>query len=71
MPQYFDYLVKIWSSRSTVEPVPAIGERAAVTSDAPQSFNLIVQRPDGVGILLGTNMTRAQILSLARAAVTP
>jgi hypothetical protein len=65
--QYFNHLVKFHRDTATLSPeaIPGIGERAMLLLYAPSS-HVIVQRTDGVGHVVGLNVTRNQMMALGR-----
>lgn len=52
------------------EAIPGVGLKAVLVSTPPQLL-LVVQRADGVGRLVGNNLTKAQMTALARAIAAP
>lgn len=68
--QFFDYSVRLEQELGSDLPVPltGLGQRATLFFD-DAFLKLIVQRPDGVAQLVGTHVTREQLLALARAMV--
>lgn len=52
------------------EMLPGIGSKAAVVPTDPQVL-AIVQRADGVARIVGNNLTKAQIVAVARAVAAP
>lgn len=52
------------------ELVPGIGQKAAFVAADPQVL-VILQRADGVARIVGNNLTKDQIVAIARAVATP
>jgi hypothetical protein len=50
--------------------VPGIGQKAAFVPTDPQGL-VVVQRADGVARIVANNLTKAQIVAVARAVATP
>lgn len=52
------------------EPLDGIGTRAVFVPTDPQGL-AVVQRPDGVARIVANNLTRAQVVAVARAVAVP
>jgi hypothetical protein len=68
---YFDTIVKGAERRGAKsELVPGVGVRTTFLPTTPQTL-VVVQRKDGVARMVGNNLTKAQMLALARALAAP
>lgn len=56
--------------RGKAEPLPGIGTKAVLIPAEPQRL-AVVQTPEGVARIVGNNLTRAQIIAVAKAVATP
>lgn len=70
--QFFDYAIRIDMDLGSEPPasLTGIGERAALFFEDTY-LKLVVQRPDGVASIVGANITREQMLALAKAIAAP
>ncbi len=70
--EYFESVVSSVESRapSKRELLPGVGLKAAFVATPPQML-VAVQRKDGVARLVGINLTKAQMIALARASAAP
>lgn len=70
--EYFESVVSSVESRAPAkrELLPGVGLKAAFVATPPQML-VAVQRKDGVARLVGNNLTKAQMLALARALAMP
>ena len=70
--EYFESVVSGPEQRASGkrEMLPGIGVKAAFVPTAPQVL-VAVQRKDGVARLVGNNLTKAQMIALARAIAAP
>lgn len=69
---YFESIVSSAESKAKAkrETLAGIGAKAVSVPTAPQLL-VVVQRADGVGRLVGNNLTKAQMTALARAIAAP
>ena len=56
--------------RGKAEPLPGIGTKAALIPAEPQRL-AVVQTAEGVARIVGNNLTRAQIIAVAKAVAAP
>ena len=70
--QFFDYAIRMDVDLGSEPPaaLTGIGERAALFFE-DAFLKLVVQRPDGVASIVGANITREQMLALAKAIAAP
>lgn len=70
--QFFDYAIRMDMDLGSEPPasLTGIGERAALFFE-DSYLKLVVQRPDGVASIVGANITREQMLALAKAIAAP
>jgi hypothetical protein len=70
--QFFDYAIRMDVDLGSEPPaaLTGIGERAALFFEDAY-LKLVVQRADGVASIVGANITREQMLALAKAIAAP
>lgn len=70
--QFFDYAIRMDVDLGSEPPaaLTGIGDRAALFFE-DAFLKLVVQRPDGVASIVGANITREQMLALAKAIAAP
>jgi hypothetical protein len=56
--------------RGTAEPLPGIGTKAALIPAEPQRL-AVVQTAEGVTRIVGNNLTKAQMIAVAKAVAAP
>lgn len=69
---YFESIVSSVEGKSPTkrESIPGVGVKAALVATGPQLL-VAVQRADGVGRVVGNNLTKAQATALAHAIAAP